>query len=115
MNKWIACCGLDCEACEARLATAADDDALRQRVARFWSELNGVPIAPEMINCTGCRIDGVKTPYCASICPVRPCAMARNVDTCGECPEMETCEKLARITANNAGALQNLVQRRGSR
>ena len=35
-------CGLDCEACEARIATVNNDEALCQRVAREWSELNGV-------------------------------------------------------------------------
>ena len=44
MKDFIACCGLDCEVCEARLATVNDDDALRQRVARLWTELNGVEI-----------------------------------------------------------------------
>ena len=29
-------------------------------------------------------------------------------ETCGSCPEMETCEKLSMITGNNAEALQNL-------
>ena len=58
MNEYIAYCGLNCEACEARLATVNNDDALRQRVAREWSELNGVEITAEMINCVGCRIDG---------------------------------------------------------
>ena len=50
MNEYIAYCGLNCEACEARLATVNNDDALRQRVAREWSELNGVEITAEMIN-----------------------------------------------------------------
>ena len=38
MNEYIAYCGLDCEACEARLSTVNNDDALRQRVAREWSD-----------------------------------------------------------------------------
>ena len=42
MNEFIAYCGLNCEACEARLATMNNDDALRRKVAREWSELNGV-------------------------------------------------------------------------
>ena len=29
MNEYIAYCGLNCEACEARLATVNNDDALR--------------------------------------------------------------------------------------
>ena len=50
MNMYIAYCGLNCETCEARLATANDDADLRQKVAKLWSELNGVEITPEMIN-----------------------------------------------------------------
>ena len=115
MNEYIAYCGLNCEACEARLAPVNNDDALRQRVAREWSELNGVEITPEMINCVGCRIDGVKTPYCESLCPIRQCAMGRGMETCGSCGEMESCGKLGVIAKNNAEALQNLRAERGKR
>ena len=105
MNRFIAYCGLDCESCEARLATVNNDAALRQKVAKEWSDLNGVEITPEMINCVGCRIDGVKTPYCESLCPIRQCAMGKGLETCGGCGEMERCEKLGAITGNNADAL----------
>jgi len=108
MNEYIAYCGLDCEACEARIATVHQDDALRRKVAKEWSELNGVEITPEMIHCVGCRIDGPKTPYCESLCPIRQCAMKRQTPTCGACPEMKTCEKLNAITENNADALGRL-------
>ena len=64
MNNYIAFCGLDCERCDARIATIHNDDTLREKVAKLWSELNGAEITPEMINCVGCRIDGAKTPYC---------------------------------------------------
>ena len=111
MNEYIAYCGLDCEACEARLATVNNDDALRQRVAREWSELNGVEITAEMINCSGCRIPGVKTPYCDSLCSIRQCAMGKQIETCGGCPEMNSCEKLTMITGNNADALHRLKGR----
>ena len=108
MNGFIAYCGLDCETCEARIATMNDDGALRAKVAKAWSELNGVEITPAMINCTGCRVDGVKTPYCESLCPIRQCALVRGVETCGDCPEMRTCARLGQITANNAQALKRL-------
>ncbi len=85
MKQYIAYCGLDCENCEARIATVNDDDSLRQKVAKEWSDLNGVEITPEMINCVGCRIDGVKTPYCESLCPIRQCALERGLETCGDC------------------------------
>ena len=83
MNNFIACCGLDCEKCEARLATINNDDILRAKVAKEWSILNGAEITPEMINCSGCRIPGVKTPYCNSLCPIRQCALVKKVETCG--------------------------------
>ena len=108
MKDYIAFCGLDCESCEARLATVTNDEALRRKVAAHWSELNGVEITPEMIRCAGCRVDGVKTPYCESLCPIRRCALDRGIETCGSCAEMETCEKLGMITGNNAEAALNL-------
>ena len=108
MNQYIACCGLDCETCEARLATVNNDDALRAKVAKLWSDFNGVEITPEMINCVGCRINGVKTPYCESLCPIRQCALGRGVETCGDCSEMESCEKLGAITEHNTDALNRL-------
>ena len=108
MKNFIAFCGLDCETCQARIATIQNDDGLREKVARLWSDLNGVEITPEMINCSGCRIDGVKTPYCDSLCPIRQCALSRKLETCGDCGEMESCEKLGAITGNNADALKRL-------
>ena len=108
MNKYIAYCGLDCETCEARIATVHQDDALRRQVAKEWSELNGVEITPEMIHCVGCRIDGPKTPYCESLCPIRQCAAKKQIQTCGTCPEMKTCEKLSAIRNGNPDALRRL-------
>lgn len=108
MNPFIACCGLDCEKCEARLASINNDDSLREKVAREWSELNKVEITPQMINCTGCRIEGAKTPFCQSLCPIRKCVSSKGYETCGNCSEMEHCDKLSMVTSNNKQALCNL-------
>ena len=108
MNRYIACCGLNCEICEARIATMNNDDALRVKVAKLWSELNGVEITPEMINCEGCRIDGVKTPYCDTLCLIRQCALRKEMETCGDCAEVKTCEKAGMILGNNEEARRNL-------
>ncbi len=108
MKQLTAYCGLDCETCEARTATVRNDDILRKKVAELWTKLNGVEITPDMINCEGCRMNGVKTPYCDTLCPIRQCALSREVDTCGDCTEMDTCPKLAAITANSPEALRNL-------
>lgn len=69
-NPFIAYCGLNCENCPARIATINDDQKLREKVAKEWSELNQANITPEMINCLGCRVEGPKTPYCESLCPI---------------------------------------------
>lgn len=108
MKDGIAYCGLDCEKCEARLATINNDDNLREKVAKEWSELNNVSITKEMINCTGCRIEGVKTPYCDNNCKIRKCAISKNVETCGSCIEFSHCNKVKMIIVNNTEALNNL-------
>ena len=108
MKDMIAYCGLDCEACEAYIATKNDDDELRRKVAKHWSELNNVEITPEMINCEGCRVDGVKTVYCDSLCEIRQCAMKRKYETCGDCTELEGCGKVAAVISNNEEARKNL-------
>ena len=110
MKQFIAYCGLDCEICEARIATVKGDAALRQKVAEDWSRLNGVAITPEMVLCEGCRMGGAKSAYCGSLCHIRRCATGRQVNTCSDCPEMDTCGKLAAITGNNPDALRNLKE-----
>ena len=108
MNDLIAYCGLDCEKCDARIATLSKDEELREKTARLWSELNGVDIPTEMINCEGCRVDGAKAPFCDSMCAIRKCAASKNLNTCSECEKMEECATLATITVNSAEALENL-------
>lgn len=98
MGKMIAYCGLNCEKCDAYLATIHDDQALREKTAALWTRLNEVPITPEMINCQGCRADGVKTVFCDNLCAIRQCAMKRGVTTCGGCPELETCPTVGQST-----------------
>ena len=52
MKDLIACCGIDCEFCDARIATVNNDYELREQTARKWSEMNHAPeITPETINC----------------------------------------------------------------
>ena len=61
-----------------------------------------------MINCTGCRIEGAKTPFCDGLCEIRKCAINKKVETCGSCDEFMQCNKIKMITSNNEEALKNL-------
>lgn len=107
-NNMIAFCGLNCEKCDARIATVNDDDELRQKTARLWTVLNGVEITKDMINCMGCCADGVKTPYCENLCPIRHCALEKGFASCGNCSELEKCEKVGMIIGSDNEAKRNL-------
>ena len=107
-NQFIGCCGLDCEKCDARIATITNDNALREKTAALWTKLNGVTITPEMINCTGCRIAGAKTPFCDKFCPVHNCVREKESDTCADCGRMDECPTLGIIATNNPFVLENL-------
>jgi hypothetical protein len=104
VRDMFAYCGLDCEKCDAYLATINDDQALREKTAK----LNHAPILPEHINCQGCRVDGAKTVYCESLCGIRQCALQKGVTTCGDCPELGSCQTVGAILSNNPAALDNL-------
>lgn len=108
MKDMIAYCGLDCEKCDAYLATVNDDQMLREKTAKLWAELNHSPILPEHINCEGCRVDGVKTVYCDRLCGIRQCALKKGVTTCGSCQDLETCQTIGMLISNNPAALENL-------
>ena len=108
MKDMIAYCGLNCEKCDAYLATIHDDQVLREKTAKLWAELNQAPILPEHINCQGCRVEGVKTVFCDSLCEIRQCALKKGVATCGDCPELENCQIGGAVISNNPEALENL-------
>lgn len=110
MKPLIACCGLDCESCDARLATVGDDDALREKTAQKWSVMNNAPeITAATINCLGCRTDGVKFAYCSDYCEIRKCVNEKGFHTCGDCAELDECQVVGAIFQHHPGARENLL------
>jgi hypothetical protein len=108
MEKLIACCGLNCVTCDARIATINNDNELRKTTADKWRvNFNAADLTPEMINCTGCREVGVKFSHC-DMCEVRNCVKTKGYTTCGDCPEMETCSIVAGIHKYVPEAITNL-------
>ena len=108
MEKLIACCGLNCVTCDARIATVANDDVLRAQTAEKWrTDYNSPEITAEMINCTGCREPGVKLGHCLE-CEIRNCAISKDFQTCADCDKLESCEMLSKIHQFVPDALANL-------
>jgi hypothetical protein len=107
MEKLIACCGLNCSACDARIATINNDDELRKATAEKWRVAFNPDITYEMINCTGCREDGVKFSHC-SMCEIRNCVKDRGFGTCGDCKELDTCAIVGGILKAVPEAIINL-------
>lgn len=108
MKDSIGYCGLDCEKCDAYRAAVNNDQALREKTAKLWSELNNTLILPEHINCGGCRMSGAKTVFCEHMCKIRKCAVHKGVSACGGCPELEACPTVGAVLKNNPAALDNL-------
>ena len=108
MEKIISCCGLNYATCDARIATVKNDDELRKATADKWRvNFNAPDLSPEMINCTGCREEGVKFSHCY-MCEIRKCVETKGYDTCGDCEEMETCSIVAGIHKYVPEAITNL-------
>jgi len=107
----IAPCGLDCETCDARIATINNDDKLRAKTAAKWCQLNNTDaIKQEHINCLGCMSDGIKTVFCTSMCSVRKCCLAKGFSTCAQCDDKRTCKDLGVFISNNKDAYERIIK-----
>ena len=108
MEKLIACCGINCAACDARIATVADNDDLRAKTAEKWKVHFNVPdISAEMINCTGCRESGAKFSHCEQ-CEIRNCVISKGFQTCADCDNLGSCQVVGNLHQYAPEALENL-------
>jgi len=89
MEKMIAFCGINCAECPTFLATQANDDKKRIKIAERWpSEYEKHKhLKPEEINCSGCLTkNGILFKSCR-VCPIRGCGTKRKVASCAYCEE----------------------------
>jgi hypothetical protein len=109
MKDLIACCGIDCESCGARIATVNNDNELREKTAQKWRLMyNNPDIAAESINCMGCRTDGAKIEHCSD-CEIRKCVSEKGFSTCGECKELDNCQIVGFVLQHVPDAKKNLL------
>jgi len=110
MKEMIGYCGIDCSKCPGYLATLHDSDEERCEVAKTWSEMYGLELLPQHINCTGCMGEkGPKIPYCSS-CEIRRCAHDNKIDSCIHC-DSYPCQLLEIFLRGEPEARKNLETR----
>lgn len=88
-SELIAACGNRCDLCPA-FNENASSLFLRKRISKGWKKYFNMEIAPEEIDCVGCRNKGK---VIDRHCPVRACVRKNSVDTCAECSHF-ICGKL---------------------
>ncbi len=111
-KRMIAHCGLDCMACEARIATQAGDQMKMAEVAAQWSAQFQVDVKAEDVVCDGCRMDGRRSAHCGHGCEIRRCCLDRGFGTCIECADFP-CENEAFVLDHAPGVRENLEKMKG--
>jgi len=118
----LAHCGLNCEQCPVFIATADNNDDLREETAKEWSKLYGAYLSatlggdrlkPEDMNCTGCRSEGERFVGCIN-CPIRRCCREKGFVTCASCNRYEVCDMLNGFFSVHEEAKNNLERLRDS-
>lgn len=106
MSCHLAMCGLDCGACDAYLATQAEDAGAKERIAARWREEYGVSeIDADHVTCDGCLTGERHGGYCGA-CAVRACGLGHEVRNCAHCAEYEGCGALGQFFAQFPGGAE---------
>jgi hypothetical protein len=87
-----AFCGLDCDTCDAYVATQKNDKQLLAQVVEKWSSPE-YPITAKEALCDGCKsTTGRRFKFCKD-CEMRACGLERGVATCAHCEDYG-CNKM---------------------
>jgi hypothetical protein len=89
-------CGINCEECEAFIATQNKDNQLKTKVAQRWSSLYGKKIKPDDVYCYGCKFGGTQGIYCQAMCRIKPCCREKQIETCAQCKDF-ACKDLKEV------------------
>ena len=82
----VARCGYRCDLCPAYKENIHGPED-QQRTSDGWFKYYGFRIPPEQICCDGCLDERAGARRIDANCPVRPCVIARGMETCGDCSE----------------------------
>ena len=116
----LAYCG--CEECNIYRSVVYGED-LKPETRKRWREdakkYWGVDsLDPKQLNCRGCRNKGEDVFYGFRLWPVTVCCEKRGLNSCGLCPEFQTCgflEPEGRENPEKIAAAENKAPSTGSR
>jgi len=95
----IAACGIDCAACDVRLAPG--DAAGRRRIVDWFRDTRHTEVKPEDIHCSGCR--GDRAAHWSADCWILHCCVdERGLKFCSDCRDFP-CERLVAWASQNEG------------
>ena len=96
MEKIIGACGLVCSECEAYKATQANDVEALQKVVDKWKvEYQWDGFTVTNILCDSCMGPSERRVGHCSQCDMRRCALGKGIESCAECPDYESCQRIA--------------------
>ena len=87
-------CGVNCEKCNAYVATTTGNESLKMKVIKEWGALYKRNFEVEDILCYGCKSDTLF--MLCSLCDIKPCNEKHNVSNCQDC-ENCPCERIDRF------------------
>jgi len=89
----IAPCGIDCGECPGYQATVAGDHKALAELANRNAERFGREFGVEDVICEGCVGGGERRIAYTRECPIRACALERQLANCGLCDDF-ACDKV---------------------
>ncbi len=91
MQPILTRCGYRCDLCLAYKPNVEKNPANQKILSDGWFKYFGFRLQPEKIICDGCM--SVNPKLIDISCPVRPCAIEKELDNCAQC-EQYVCNKL---------------------
>ena len=94
--KKLNYCGYTCpDDCPMKLAGESGDVEQKRKAYEMWhlKERYGLEFDPDQILCNGCKTDEKELGMAVGHCPIRKCAIEKELDCCIECDELVSCEK----------------------
>lgn len=106
LNPIIARCGYRCDLCPAYRGNIRGPED-QQRTSDGWFKYYGFRIPPEQICCDGCLDEQSHARRTDTSCLIRPCVIARGLDTCADCSDFG-CEHFQSRTVTRESVEQRI-------